>query len=476
DADLVHFSSNALRIWQDDSASSHKGLAHDDGAPMQAQMSFGITALALMTGGNPETLAKKYLPQYLYSITLHEVGHNFGLQHNFIGHAAYTKKELRDPSFTGRSGLSTSVMDYIPFNLAPKGAKNGSLFMTVLGPYDYYAIRWGYAPVPGAKTPEDEVPTLSRWASAWSDPRYRFASDEDTFWPTGHAIDPRVHMFQLTGDTIGWCDEQLGIVHGLLGSLDRRFPRTQRVWEDERVAFGTTLGPYVRCSTNAAHWIGGEYLSRARVGDPHAALPLTPVGYADEKRAFDVVDRYLFSNSAWNFSPATLRRLVYTEYSGFNLFNYDPSARHDISVAALAARYQNIALGYMFAPLVLGRIDDLPSKAGSTKVMTLTDLFAWTQRSIYGDLTDGTVAKASVVRRNLQRRYAGLLARLANGPAPGTPFDAQALARFELGDLDGRIGTALKARPGDVQTRAHLEAMRVDVRRALHAQGVVPAS
>ena len=476
DHDLVHISNRSLAVLQGDQAAGHDPRHfHNDGAAMNAEMSFGAIAQSLMTGADPDAIAKKQIPDYLYAVMLHEVGHNFGLQHNFIGHTAYARDKLRDKSFTSVYGLSTSVMDYIPFNLAPRGMKNGDMFQMVLGPYDYHAIHWGYAPVPGAKTPRDELPTLNKWASAWSDPKYRFASDEDVFWAGGHAVDPRVHQFLLSSDQLGWCSEQLAIVQGLLKSLDSRFPKPQQSWQDERAAFGFTLTPYIRCSSNAAHFIGGEYLSRARVGDPHAAPPLTPVSRDDERRAFRMVDRYVFSNDAWNFSPMTLRRLVYTEHSSFSGFNYNPTLRHDLSVAELAARVQNVALGYMFAPLVLARIADLPTKAKPGATMTLSDLFTWAQRSIYGDLAPVQLKTATAVRRNLQRRYASLLATLAVAPPRGTPYDAQALARFELSDLDGRIGSALRG-TNDLQARAHLEAMRVDVRRALRAQGIVPAA
>jgi hypothetical protein len=155
-------------------------------------------------------------------------------------------------------------------------------------------------------------------------------------------------------------------------------------------------------------------------------------------------------------------------------FGYDPSERHDISVAMQAARFQNRALNYMFAPLTLQRIADLPTKAKPGQTMTLTDLFTWTQRSIYGDV--GRVTTTTQVRRNLQRRYANLLSSLILNPPKGTPYDAQAFARYELSDLNGRLGAALRQRNLDLQTRVHYEALRSDVQRALSARSVIPAS
>ena len=101
--------------------------------------------------------------------------------------------------------------------------------------------------------------------------------------------------------------------------------------------------------------------------------------------------------------------------------------------------------------------------------MTLTDLFGWTQTSVFGNIADGSVRDSTQVRRNLQRRYTDILRGLALTPARGTPLDAQALARHELVSLNGAIAGALAHRTLDVQTRAHLEAMQVEVDRTLHA-------
>jgi hypothetical protein len=463
--------------WEDETApvtASQRSFAAVEArgtAGLHREFMLGRIAYNAMYGAEPP---KKYIDDFLKSVVLHETGHDFGLQHNFIGHMAYTAAQVRDPRFTARYGVTNSVMEYAPLNLWPKGMNRGNYWQTTLGPYDYYAIHWGYAPVRGARTPQDELPLLNRWASRWSNPWYRFASDEDVDWNSGHAVDPRVEHFMLTNDPIAWCGTRMRLMRGLLDTVDRRFPRVEEPYESERESFAALLGSYSGCATVMSHYIGGEALSRARRGDPRAPLPLTPLSRREELRAFNALDEYLFADKAWQFSPETLRKLVYSEHSGFTNFGYEPSARHDISVATQAARFQNRALAYMFAPLTLQRIDDLPTKAKPGRTMTLTDLFAWTQRSIYGDV--GHVATTTQIRRNLQRRYANLLSTLVLSPPKGTPYDAQAFARYELSDLNDRLNSALKQRNVDLQTRVHYQALRSDVQRALQARSVIPAT
>jgi hypothetical protein len=365
-------------------------------------------------------------------------------------------------------------MDYWPVNIWPKGTSNGTYSPITIGPYDYHVIHWGYGAVPGAKTPQDERPTLNRWAQSSADPKYMFAGDEDGDFTDGHAIDPRAAPFLLSNRPIDWCSTQLEMTKGFIATLDHRFPAYQQPWEDERTAFLSLLNRYATCSSSLTHYVAGEYLTRNRIGDPGVHTALAPVPRAEEQRAFSLLDKYLFADSNWHFSPTTLQRLVYTEYMPFADFGYDPQPRHDLPVVELVGALQTRALANMFAPLVLQRLADMPTKAAAGSTMTLADLFTWTQTSVFGGLDAGR--PSTQIRRNLQRAYARMLARMITSPVPGTPLDAQALARLELTSVDGLTKRALAKSALDLQARAHLVALQADVERALDAKFVLPVA
>ena len=435
-----------------------------------AQSAFGATALTMM--GATQSDLDTFVYQRIKAVAMHEVGHDFGLSHNFIAHNAFTEDELRSSTFTKTHGTSSSVMDYWPVNIWPKGTSNGTYSPITIGPYDYHVIHWGYGAVPGAKTPQDERPTLDRWAQSSADPKYMFAGDEDGDFTGGHAIDPRAAPFLLSNRPIDWCSTQLGMTKGFIATLDHRFPAYQQPWEDERTAFLALLNRYGTCSSSLTHYVAGEYLTRNRIGDPGVHTALSPVPRAEEQRAFSLLDKYLFADSNWHFAPTTLQRLVYTEYMPFADFGYDPQPRHDLPVVELVGALQTRALANMFAPLVLQRLADMPMKAAAGSTMTLADLFTWTQTSVFGDLDAGR--PSTQIRRNLQRAYARMLARMITSPVPGTPLDAQALARVELTSVDGLTKHALAKSGLDLQTRAHLVALQADVERALDAKFVLP--
>jgi hypothetical protein len=127
----------------------------------------------------------------------------------------------------------------------------------------------------------------------------------------------------------------------------------------------------------------------------------------------------------------------------------------------------------MFAPLTLARLADMPSKAGSDKTMTLSDLFVWTQQSVFGDLAKGKPDR-TLLRHNLQRNYTKMLEHIAVAPSDGTPYDAQALALHELVAEQGYLHRDLAVSNLDLETRAHLEALQAEVRRTLDTKDVSP--
>jgi hypothetical protein len=417
-------------------------------------------------------LEKAYDHDLIRSVILHESGHDFGLQHNFIGELAYTAKDIQSKTFTQKYGIATSVMEYSATNIWPKGTPQGDYNQTVLGPYDYYAIKYGYGYIPNVTAPEQELPTLRAWASRWTDPKYMFASDEDAdTFANGHAIDPRVVQYVLTNKPLQWCAGQMTLMHHLLNEVNARFPEQGMPYDEARNAFLTPLRLDLRCAAMPAHWIGGEYLSRALKGDPGAGPPLTPVSLADERAAWAQLSNGLFADVPWRFNPAVLDMLTYSEVSSLTndaSWSYNPTPRHDVSIAATVGAAQQAALNELFSPLRLQRLDDLSAKYGPGKTMTMTDLFDWARSSIFGSISDGSVAKEGLVRRNLQTAYANFLERMVVFGTAVYPSDAVALARVNLSDLSSATTAALHRGGLDELAQGHLMSLRAIADRALN--------
>src|SRR5690606_22257910 len=82
----------------------------------------------------------------LADLVAHEVGHTIGLRHNFKASSVYSFDEINTEEFKGKKPLAGSVMDYIPVNLnLLENRYQGDYAMISIGPYDEWAIEYGYS-------------------------------------------------------------------------------------------------------------------------------------------------------------------------------------------------------------------------------------------------------------------------------------------------------------------------------------------
>ena len=86
----------------------------------------------------------KIIEQAIIRLTLHEVGHTLGLNHNFKGSYLHNIEDVHNPEITSKTGVTASVMEYPAINLAPLGVEQGDYYDTIPGPYDIWAIKYGY--------------------------------------------------------------------------------------------------------------------------------------------------------------------------------------------------------------------------------------------------------------------------------------------------------------------------------------------
>ncbi len=132
------------------------GSACTYAADALAEMEFGLDVLEArgdITPGSAE--ADAFVAASLKAVVMHEVGHTLGLRHNFRASTVYPLAKISDPTFSKAHGISGSVMDYNPLNIALKGEPQGAYVEPTLGPYDYWAIEYAYKPLPKATKPRN---------------------------------------------------------------------------------------------------------------------------------------------------------------------------------------------------------------------------------------------------------------------------------------------------------------------------------
>ncbi|HEV3089031.1 MAG TPA: zinc-dependent metalloprotease [Candidatus Elarobacter sp.] len=433
-----------------------------------AQAALGTLLLAQ----NPRASAadrERYAQAWLYSTVMHEVGHTLGLRHNFQGSTADGYAQLHDPAFTRAHGTTASVMDYTPANIAAPGERQADYFPTRLGTYDFWAIEYGYRSFPNVRSSADESVPLSRIAARSTQPGHAYGTDEDA---TAFSIDPRIQRFDLSNDPLAYVDEQFRIDDGVSSRLTRRYPGDSRSYQDLRSGLVTVLNNELNNAELATRYVGGIYTSRAHRDEPGAPPPFRAIPRAQQRRAFDLLDRWILSSRALRFSPELLNSVAPTRYG----IHWGASGvqRSDFPVREVIAELQDDVISELFSPVNLARVADQEMKVRKPgETMTLADLFGWTNAAVYDDLGRGSIDPA---HRELQRRFSDLQMEIVALPAPyadqlNLPRETQALARYNLIRLAGRLDGAVRAARDD-GTRAHLVDLRVRVKGLLDARNV----
>jgi hypothetical protein len=433
-----------------------------------AQAALGTLMLA--QGGHATAAAREHYAQaWLYNTVMHEVGHTLGLRHNFEGSTAYSYRDLHDPAFTRAHGTTASVMDYTPANLAAPSERQADYFPTKLGVYDEWAIEYGYEAFPNIRSSADERIPLSRIAARSTQPGLAYGTDEDA---TANGIDPRIARFDLSSDPLAYDAEQLRIDDDVATHLLHRYSGDVRSYQEIRSQLITVLNNQLGAALLAGKYIGGIETTRAHRGEPGGALPFTPIARAQQRRAFDLIDRWILSSRALRFSPELLNAVAPSRY-GLH-WGVDSIARPDFPIREVIGEVQDDVIGEIFSPANLARIGDTELKvAHPSDTMTLADLFAWTNASIYDDLGRPAIDPS---HRELQLRFAALQMEIAALPVTfvdllGLPRETQSLARYNLMKLDARLDGAIAA-ARDEGTAAHLVDLRSRVRGLLRAQNV----
>lgn len=432
---------------------SHAHCAIGHGQAMQ--LAFGASMIAARKQ-SPEDL-KKLVMQGLKEVTMHEVGHTLGLRHNFKASGLYTLEELNDVEKTRETGLTASVMDYAPANIVPEKEKQGDYYSRTIGPYDIWAIEYGYTPFSGDT--EGEKEKLEEIAARSGAPALAYATDEDT---RGIDPDPSSNRFDLGQDGVEYAKQQAQLVREAWPHILDRMIDEGDGYQQARRAFGVLLGTHGRSMYLASRYIGGLYVSRSHKGDKDADAPFEVVPAKQQREALSLLEEGVFSDKPFQFPPELYNHLASTNWNHWGITRSD---RPDYPAHKVVEMWQDRILQQLLSPLTLTRLHDSELKVPADEdafttaelLNRLTEaIFAETEKIGDGKYTNRQPAISSL-RRNLQRNYLVDLSNLAMGRTDA-PEDCQTVAYAQLSSLKGQIENVLKDHGDklDAYSRAHL--------------------
>ncbi|WP_428424504.1 zinc-dependent metalloprotease [Methylibium sp.] len=438
---------------------------HADGAA--EQLGYALDVLEARGELDPGSLdTEAYVLAYLKDVTMHEVGHTLGLRHNFRASRVYGEQQLADPAFTATHALTGSVMEYAAVNLPTPGRPGGSPFQTTLGPYDYWAIEYGYKPV----APADEAAELARIAARSAEPELAYGTDEDN----GLGIDPESLQFDLGSDPVAFARKRFAIARDLLARQETRELPPGSDYAVLRRSVSYALRDLGRASTVLARQIGGVRTLRDASGSGRD--PLQPLPAAQQREALDTLSRGLLAADSIRLSSALQRRLApdFAERTDA-VFSGETQIATDYSLVGAVLELQRNVLAQLMSDAVAARLLDSQGKASAAAdTLPLAELYERLTRDVWSELRDG--GDIPPPRRELQREHVNRLAALLLRPGALSRADARSLLRAQSRTLLAQIASA-RRHPGlSAEARAHLADSADTLSQALAARPVRTAS
>ncbi len=383
--------------------------------------------------------------QLIRFVSSHEIGHTLGLRHNMGSSSQTPVEKLRDKAWVEANGHTVSIMDYARFNYVaqPEDHISEAGIFPRIGAYDKWAIQWGYKPIAGTNSAEEDRKILNRWTvdSLTADPRLWFGGE-------GIIGDPRSQSEDLSDDAMKAGDYGIMNLKRAIQHLPEWTREEGDLYTNMKRIYNGIETQYMRYMIHVAKNIGGAYSTTRSVEEK--GFTFQPVPKAVLKKVIDFYDRQLFHPPMWLFNDTLVHLLNIQVLSSINTLQ-GQVLRDILKASALLQMVQMANL----------------SKDPYTLDEYLTDMEKAIWREVYQK------SNIDIYRRNLQKNYLQCMSDLIRYTPSGgiiepptTASDVQSVVRGHLALLKAAV-VAATPMATDKMTRYHLQDLQYRITKIL---------
>ena len=242
-------------------------------------------------------LPTEIMGELIRFVSSHEVGHTLGLRHNFAGSNCpiYTVDNLKNVEFLKKYGHASSIMDYARFLYLAEEKDNipQELLFPCIGPYDMWAIEWGYRYYPQFKTPKEESEYLKKLVTEkLKEPTgiYKFGTESDPSDPRHQSEDLGVN--HMLSNEIG-----INNLKVIMNNIEKWTATPNEPYTNLGDIYEQVVSQYKRYINHVAKYIGGIYTEEKLSDEPGDIR--THVPKSKQLEALTFLKKHFFTTPTW---------------------------------------------------------------------------------------------------------------------------------------------------------------------------------